>query len=45
MRRSVDWACAGLASNGPWEELFYRAMLSGRTQAQVVPRVFTREEQ
>lgn len=23
MRRSVDWAFAGLASNGPWEELFY----------------------
>ena len=44
MRRSVDWAFAGLASNGPWEELFYRAMLHGRTQTQVVPKVFTREE-
>jgi hypothetical protein len=44
MRRSVDWAFAGLASNGPWEELFYRAMLYGTTQTQVVPRVFTSEE-
>ena len=35
---------AGLASNGRWEELFYRAMLYGTTQTQVVPRVFSGEE-
>ena len=44
MRRSVDWAFAGLPSNGPWEELFYRAMLYGTTQTRVMPRVFTGEE-
>jgi pimeloyl-ACP methyl ester carboxylesterase len=44
MRRSVDWAFAGLPSNGPWEELFYRAMLYGTTQTRVMPRVFTHEE-
>jgi pimeloyl-ACP methyl ester carboxylesterase len=44
MRRSLNWAWAGLPSLGPWTELFFLAMVHGSTQSRVVPRVFTKEE-
>jgi pimeloyl-ACP methyl ester carboxylesterase len=44
MRHSLNWAWAGLPSDGPWNELFYLAMVHGSTQCRVFPRVFTAEE-
>jgi pimeloyl-ACP methyl ester carboxylesterase len=44
MRRSVDWAFAGLPSDGPWEELFKLSMVHGSTQSRVFPRVYTAQE-
>ncbi|MDF2748492.1 MAG: esterase family protein [Propionibacteriaceae bacterium] len=44
MRRCVNWAWAGLPSDGAWNELFYLTMVHGSTQSRVFPRVFTEEQ-
>jgi pimeloyl-ACP methyl ester carboxylesterase len=44
MRRSIDWALAGLPRDCTWDHLFYLVLVHGGMTSRVFPRVYSREE-
>jgi pimeloyl-ACP methyl ester carboxylesterase len=44
MRHSLDWMHAGLPQDPVWAPLFYRVLLRGSMTAQILPRLYSKDE-